>query len=98
MSESGTKLLGALKRVQDFFGDCATLLASTDQLMADQSWEPIGGSGCVFDTSASVSHGKQWVPHVAMRRYVCEEQRNIKCMVSLLFDDFGGTVHISEPI
>jgi hypothetical protein len=95
----GEELLKAIKSMRDFLGDVSLLLRSADALMAEKSWETLGGSGCLSDMSYSVNAGHLWMPREASRSYRnSSEYPNIVAMVAVLLDDFQRDYRVTEPV
>ena len=65
----GEELGAAINGIRCFLSDLGQLLATGDALMAEKSWEAVGGAGCTEGTSASVYQGRQWMPRATFRRY-----------------------------
>lgn len=97
---SGTELIRALKGVRQFFTDVGQLLLAAESMMAEQSWEPVGDSGCVVWTSASIAKSSIWLPRFAARHYVCAQKfPNVVGLIAVLIDDCEiESVELTEPI
>jgi hypothetical protein len=99
MTVKGEELLGAIKGVRNFLGDLSQLLVAAESLLGERSWAPIGDDNCLVWLSYSVHQGHQWMPRIALRRYINEpEFPRVLAQISLLLDDHEMDFRIAEPV
>ena len=99
MGTQGNDLLESIRSMRNLLNDISQLLSTADSLMGAESWENVGGSGCLSEMSYSVNAGHLWMPREATRSYrKSHDYHNLMAMITVLIDNFQRDYKLSEPI